>query len=178
MANKKTNMEILLEQTKTIEAMTNLSLGHGKCRRCSNFYFDMQSGRCHKSTCYGWDKRGSSCEEGVKEWLESYPDEFLPEKYNKQYHNISSYQEAKTILGILKFLPDGFMKEICKSCDRDYNTTCLEICDRAIIKIRDKAKSKSLTFWKYIAEIAEQEKEKGNDKLYNRLQLAKFLNTI
>lgn len=79
----KTNKDLLSEKLQTaatvddfIKQSTN---GSNQCARCSNNYWDGSQNSCHKNT------NDSSCEQGYKEWLESYPGENLQVKYHKKY---------------------------------------------------------------------------------------------
>lgn len=76
----KTNRDLLMEQLQNASTEDFISLSwYGKCSRCSNNFWDGNQDRCHVNI------NESSCELGYKEWLESYPEENLQEKYHKKY---------------------------------------------------------------------------------------------
>lgn len=69
------------------EAFLKAVLGQGKCNRCSNCYWDGTQAKCHKNI------NESSCELGVKEYLESDITENLQRKYKKKRLTNVSYED-------------------------------------------------------------------------------------
>ena len=76
--HRKTNKDLWLGWA-TIDDDLFLALitGQGKCNRCSNSYWDGTKASCHRHI------NESSCEEGQREYFESYPEENLQKKYGK-----------------------------------------------------------------------------------------------
>ena len=61
--------------------------GVGKCKRCSNSYWDGNQELCHKNI------NDSSCELGLKEYLESDISENLQTKYKKKRFTDIKYED-------------------------------------------------------------------------------------
>ena len=58
----KTNQEHLLESLDR-KGLADLIQGHGKCRCCTNYYWDGGQAYCHQNG------NRSSCEDGIAKWL-------------------------------------------------------------------------------------------------------------
>lgn len=95
-----TNREIFMNKLNdsNMENFINLINSCGKCNRCSNYYWDGNVNYCHKNT------NNSSCENGQREYFESYPEENLQKKYNKKYWYCKGYDNAQSLNKLTEIL--------------------------------------------------------------------------
>lgn len=89
----KTNREIFMDRLNksNMDDFVKLVNAYEKCSRCSNNYWDGINRPCHRNI------NESSCEDGQKEYFESYPDEDLQKKYNKKYWYCKGYEQARLL---------------------------------------------------------------------------------
>ncbi len=125
--------------------------GVGKCKRCSNSYWDGNQELCHKNI------NDSSCELGLKEYLESDISENLQTKYKKKRLTDIKYE-------------DWIKEDICESRNCEWCSSnpfddekpechvCVSAHEAAELQQRSKVKEK---FKKLIIDIYNKAKE-GN----------------
>lgn len=96
----KTNREIFMNElnNSNMDNFIDLINSCGKCNRCSNNYWDGNVNSCHKNI------NNSSCEDGQREYFESYPEENLQNKYNKKYWHCKGYSNAQSLNNLTEIL--------------------------------------------------------------------------
>lgn len=120
----KSNKDIFLEELQKADSSKFIGLinSRGKCWRCSNHFWDGSQSACHKNF------NDSSCEEGQKEYFESYPGENLQLKYHKKYIYCKNYMDAVLKKELMVALYSSGQVEFaensrCNSCSDD----CIEV---------------------------------------------------
>lgn len=145
-----TNREMFMENlaNSSDEEFVDLITCKGKCTRCSNYYWDANNSGCHKNM------NNSSCEKGIREFMESDIDENLQLKYAKRYIVFHNHEEATAGKMIAEILyrcgvVDKSDECECRFCAYKDNDECINkrICCKASwinIKIMRDAYTKSL----------------------------------
>lgn len=115
---QKSNRELFLDELSKYSCVDLVDYTNGKlrCLRCSNRYFDGGYNYCHSNI------NDSNCTEGQIEWLQSYPDDILPLKYNKKYGCCSGYREAKRLQDDLVLLYESGVIDVdCEDYKNNVN---------------------------------------------------------
>lgn len=129
----KTNREIYMDVLKTagMEQFVKQITGTGKCLRCSNRYWDGNYAGCRR------DCNRSSCEEGIRQYMESYPGENLQVKYHKKYLTFRSYEQAQLGHEFVSVLyKAGVVERLEPPCSICTRSDCPD-CDRFWCNILD-----------------------------------------